>query len=56
MIQGPTLQPLGRSAWDGRLAEAYGSDLYLSGVMVAEFLEGGDRIRRELSQLQSNLF
>jgi beta-glucosidase len=28
----PTSQPLGRTVWDGRLVETYGSDPYLNGI------------------------
>ncbi|KAI1337486.1 glycoside hydrolase superfamily [Xylariaceae sp. FL0016] len=37
---GPTIAPLGRSAWDGRLGECYGSDSYLNGAIGAGFVRG----------------
>ncbi|KAI0478978.1 glycoside hydrolase superfamily [Xylariaceae sp. FL0804] len=32
----PTLEPLGRSAWDGRTGESYGVDSYLAGQGMAD--------------------
>jgi beta-glucosidase len=32
VINGPTSQPLGRTAWGGRLVETFGPDPYLNGI------------------------
>lgn len=37
---GPTLEPLGRSAWAGRVGEAYGVDSYLAGTMGGALVSG----------------
>jgi beta-glucosidase len=36
----PTVQPLGRSPWDGRSGESYGPDSYLSGIMGGALAKG----------------
>jgi beta-glucosidase len=36
----PTLEPLGRSAWCGRIGETYGADSYLNGAMGGSFVKG----------------
>lgn len=37
---GPTLEPLGRSAWCGRTGEAYGVDSYHAGIMAGRVVGG----------------
>lgn len=32
VVNGPTSQPWGRTAWGGRLVETFGSDPYLNGI------------------------
>ncbi|KAH8641590.1 putative beta-glucosidase D [Alternaria alternata] len=36
----PTVQPLGRSPWDGRGGESYGPDSYFSGIMGGALAKG----------------
>lgn len=36
----PTVQPLGRSPWDGRSGESYGPDSYFSGIMGGALAKG----------------
>lgn len=36
----PTMEPLGRSAWGGRLGETYGADSFLNGAMGGQFVKG----------------
>ncbi|KZL68287.1 beta-glucosidase D, partial [Colletotrichum tofieldiae] len=40
MAFGPTLEPLGRSAWGGRSGETYGVDSYLAGIMAGSVVKG----------------
>ncbi|KAF6834861.1 beta-glucosidase d [Colletotrichum musicola] len=40
MVYGPTLEPLGRSAWCGRTGETYGVDSYQAGVMAGAVVKG----------------
>ncbi len=40
MALAPTLEPLGRSAWCGRIGETYGADSYLNGAMGGNFVKG----------------
>ncbi|KAJ0118882.1 beta-glucosidase d [Diaporthe amygdali] len=40
LAYGPTLQPLGRSAWCGRTGESYGLDSYHAGVMAGAIVKG----------------
>lgn len=39
-VNGPTLEPLGRSAWCGRTGETYGLDSYLAGSMAGAVTRG----------------
>lgn len=40
LAYGPTLQPLGRSAWCGRTGESYGLDSYHAGLMAGAVVKG----------------
>lgn len=40
LAYGPTLAPLGRSAWCGRTGETYGVDSYHAGRMAAQVVQG----------------
>ncbi|TEA11421.1 putative beta-glucosidase D [Colletotrichum sidae] len=40
MAYGPTLEPLGRSAWCGRTGETYGVDSYHAGIMAGSVVKG----------------
>ncbi|KAH9892098.1 glycoside hydrolase superfamily [Xylariomycetidae sp. FL2044] len=40
LMYGPTLEPLGRSAWNGRTGESYGTDSYLAGKVAGQFVKG----------------
>lgn len=40
LAHAPTLEPLGRSAWNGRTGETYGTDSYLAGVVGGQFCKG----------------
>ncbi|KAF4915230.1 putative beta-glucosidase D [Colletotrichum viniferum] len=40
MAYGPTLEPLGRSAWGGRTGETYGVDSYQAGIMAGAVVKG----------------
>ena len=40
VCDGPTSSPLGRTAWGGRQAEAYGFDSYLNGIAFGLSAEG----------------
>ncbi|KAF9875440.1 hypothetical protein CkaCkLH20_07260 [Colletotrichum karsti] len=40
MAYGPTLEPLGRSAWGGRTGETYGVDSYQAGIMGGAVVKG----------------
>ncbi|KXH25673.1 beta-glucosidase [Colletotrichum nymphaeae SA-01] len=40
MAYGPTLEPLGRSAWGGRSGETYGVDSYQAGIMAGAVVKG----------------
>ncbi|GKT50795.1 putative beta-glucosidase E [Colletotrichum spaethianum] len=40
MAYGPTLEPLGRSAWGGRSGETYGVDSYQAGIMAGSVVKG----------------
>ncbi|KAJ5122516.1 beta-glucosidase D [Penicillium atrosanguineum] len=40
VIAGPTSQPLGRTAWGGRLVETFGSDPYLNGIATGISAKG----------------
>lgn len=40
IIDGPTSQPIGRSAWGGRQGETFGVDSYLNGVVMGLAVQG----------------
>lgn len=40
LAYGPTLEPLGRSAWAGRTGETYGVDSYHAGLMAGGVAKG----------------
>lgn len=40
LAYGPTLEPLGRSAWCGRTGETYGVDSYQAGIMAGKVVQG----------------
>jgi beta-glucosidase len=40
IIDGPTSQPMGRTAWDGRLGETFGADSWLNGVAMGLAVQG----------------
>lgn len=40
LAYGPTVEPLGRSAWCGRTGETYGTDSYHAGIMAGRVTKG----------------
>jgi beta-glucosidase len=40
IIDGSTSNPMGRTPWDGRQGEAYGTDSYLNGAAMGKAVEG----------------
>ncbi|KAF2087992.1 glycoside hydrolase family 3 protein [Saccharata proteae CBS 121410] len=40
LLEGPTAEPLGRTAWGGRLEETFSPDPYLNGITFSRMTEG----------------